>query len=164
MVRIIKVSVWLAQKDVFGYGKTCHRVKDCAAAKQGNRDAHAQTQSTTLIVYSGRLTQQLGALSSDNGGQHHNWFYALFSHQEHGSFLYMVTGMLHDVHVDAYVFLDSILNYSFVTSFIVVNFGVSIESLSSHFQFPRLLVNQLLPDEFIESSLLKSFRGYPQQI
>ena len=93
------------------------------------------SQSTAPV---GCPTQQ-GTSSGTSGGQRHNRLYALQAHQDHEDSPDIVTGTLRVFYLDVYTLLDPGATISFVTPYIVVNFGVSPKTLSEPFSVSTLV-------------------------
>jgi len=89
-------------------------------------------QPMTSEVPSGQPTQQ-GNSSGTGGGQCQNRLYALQALQDQEYSHHVVTGTLRVFNFDVYALLDPGDTLSFVTPYIVVNFGVSPETLSEPF-------------------------------
>ncbi|KAH0743109.1 hypothetical protein KY290_031102 [Solanum tuberosum] len=116
----------------FGCGQSGHRLRDYPSAKQGQRGNNGRAQSTTLAAPVGRLTQQ-GNSSGTSGSQRLNMLHVLQARQDREDSPDIVTDMLRVFNLDVYALLDPGATLSFVTPYIVVNFGVTPETLSEPF-------------------------------
>uniref|UniRef100_M1E0K7 Gag-pol polyprotein n=1 Tax=Solanum tuberosum TaxID=4113 RepID=M1E0K7_SOLTU len=105
-------------------------------ADAGQRGNNSRAQSTTSTTPEGHPTLQ-GTSSGTGGGQHQNMLYALQDRQDPKDFPDVVT---------------------------VVNFGVSLETLSEPFSVPTPVGDRVIARRVYINCLSKSLRKSPQEI
>lgn len=120
-------------------------------------------QSTTSAASLGH-PNQYGTSSSKSDCQCQKRLYALQAHREQEGSLDVVTATLRFFHVDVYAFYMQGLRISFVTSYIEVNFGVSLETLSKTFSISLKSVTQLYLHRYTKVPLAQSLKKSPQYI
>lgn len=121
----------LYKKDgCFGFGQVSHKLRDCPSAGQGKGGSRAHS---TSIEASACQNGQNSTSGSAGGSQSQNRFYAFSSLQDQKGSPDVVTSILQVFSHDVYALLDPRDILSFMTPYVAVKFGVSLEQLLEPF-------------------------------
>ncbi|XP_069146944.1 uncharacterized protein [Solanum lycopersicum] len=113
----------------FKCGHTGHFTKECPKKKQGSGNGGIRAQSSSIAP----LDRASHRGDTSGTGRGPNCLYAHKNRQEHENMQDVVTGMIQVFDFTIYILLDPGESLSFVTSYVAINFDISLEQLSKPF-------------------------------